>query len=368
VSSDLRVLIITNLYPDARLPAFGTFVAGHAEALRQAGAEVEVIAITGVPAQTAILRKYVSLFIRTITGSVRALVHRRRPQIVEAHVAYPTAILAWIAARMLRARLVVFMHGSDVTGDGADGVLRLTARSEFHRHLAGAIFRRADLLVANSGFIRGELTSRFRVDPARVMVWSPGIDYKRLAGHAPDAGRSGILFVGRLARGKGVHELIQAVAALDGEIALRFVGNGPERAALEREAIRLGVAASFDGALAPHDVARAMREAAVVAMPSTYPEGLGLVALEAMAAGAMVVATAVGGIGESVIDGETGLLVPGGDVAALAGALRAALTAAVDDPARYWAIRSRALAKAREHDVDEIAVQTLRAYELLGAG
>jgi glycosyltransferase involved in cell wall biosynthesis len=363
----LRVLIITNLFPDARMPAFGTFVAGHAEALRHAGAEVEIIAITGVPAQTAIFRKYASLSIRTVTRSLSALVRRRRPQVVEAHVAYPTAILAWIAARMLRARLVVFLHGSDVTGDGADGVLRLVARSQFHRRLAGAIFRRADLLVANSAFIRAELAARFKVDSARVVVWSPGIDYQRFAAPASDARRSGILFVGRLARGKGVLELLQAVAALDEKIALRFVGSGPERASLEREAIRLGVAASFDGALAPDAVARAMHEARVLAMPSTYPEGLGLVALEAMAAGAIVVASAVGGLGESVIDGETGLLVPAGDVPALAGALRAALTGAVDDPAKYRAIRRRALAKAREHDVEQIAIQTLRAYTELGA-
>lgn len=364
----MRVLIITNLFPDARLPAFGTFVAVHAEALRRAGADVEVVAISGVPAQTAIFRKYASLSIRTIARSVQALVRRRRPQVVEAHVAYPTAILGWIAARLLRARLVVFLHGSDVTGDGADGVLRLVARSRFHRRLAGAIFRRADLLVANSGFIRAELAARFNVDSGRVVVWSPGIDYRRFAAPASDARRSGILFVGRLARGKGVRELLQAVAALDEEVALRFVGNGPERAALEREAIQLGITASFDGALPPDGVARAMREARVLAMPSTYPEGLGLVALEAMAAGAVVVASAVGGVGESVIDGETGLLVPPGDVPALASALSAALAGAADDSAQYRAIRQRALAKAREHDVEQIAIRTLRAYESLGAG
>lgn len=364
----MRVLIITNLFPDARLPAFGTFVAGHAEGLRHAGAEVQVIAIRGIPAQAAIFRKYASLSIRTVFRSLLALMLRRRPQVVEAHVAYPTAILAWIAARMLRARLVVFLHGSDVTGDGADGVLRLIARSEFHRRLAGAIFRKADLLVANSGFIRAELASRFNVDSARVVVWSPGIDYERFAAQASSAHRSGILYVGRLARGKGVHELIQAVASLHEKIALRFIGDGPERAALEQEAIELDVAASFDGALTPDGVAGAMHDACVVAMPSTYPEGLGLVALEAMAAGALVVASAVGGVGESVIDGATGWLVPAGNVPALARALRSALTAAVEDPAKYRAIRSRALAKAREHDVDDVAIRTLHAYELLGAG
>jgi len=199
-------MIITNLFPDARLPAFGTFVAGHAEGLRHAGAEVEVVAITGVPAHSALFRKYASLSVRTVIHSLRALVRRRRPQVVEAHIAYPTAILAFVASRLLRARLVVFLHGSDVTGDGA--------RSPLHHRLATAIFRRADLLVANSNFIRAELASRFDIDAARVVVWSPGIDYDRFAAPSSDARRSGILFVGRLARGKGVHELLQATATL----------------------------------------------------------------------------------------------------------------------------------------------------------
>lgn len=364
----MRILIVSNLYPDARQPAFGTFVALHVEALRQAGADVEVIAIKGVPAQAAILRKYTSLCVRTAIHAVWALLRRRRPQVVEAHVAYPTAIPAWVAARILGARLVVFVHGSDVTGDGADGVRRLVARSRFHHRLAGAIFRKADLLVANSAFIGGELSRRFAVDRRRVVEWSPGIDYEKFAITGRETHRSGILFVGRLARGKGVHELLQAVARLDDAPELRFIGTGPERGALEGEAHTLGVSTRFDGALPPAAVAQAMQEACVLAMPSNYPEALGLVAVEGMAAGALVVASDVGGVGESVSDGENGWLVVPGDVAALAAALRAALDIAEDDPAAYRDIRARALARAKAHDVRDIAARTIRAYAALGTG
>ena len=75
---------------------------------------------------------------------------------------------------------------------------------------------------------------------------------------------------------------------------------------------------------------------------------------------------AVGGVGESVIDGETGFLVRAGDIQALGGAIREALTLAVDDPPKYRAIRRRALAKARTHDVDQIARRTLAVYQTLG--
>jgi len=362
----LRILVITNLYPDARLPAFGTFIASHVEALKQAGADVQVIAITGVPAQTAILRKYASLMIRTVVHALLALVRGRRPQVVEAHVAYPTAIPAWIAARLLRARLVVFVHGSDVTGDGADGVKRLVVRSTFHRRLAGALFRRADLLVANSAFMARELASGFPVDPQRIVIWSPGIDYDRFSSTFPGSLRAGILFVGRLARGKGVHELVRAVASLADAPELRFIGTGPERVSLESEARELGVSARFEGALAPGAVARAMQQAVVVAVPSNYPEGLGLVALEGMAAGAMVVASATGGIGESVVDGETGWLVPPGDVTALAAALQSALRVVNHEPERYRGMQDRALATARAHDVRAVASRTIQAYAALG--
>jgi glycosyltransferase involved in cell wall biosynthesis len=364
----LRILIVTNLYPDARLPAFGTFVAEHAEALRRAGAEVDVVATKGVPAQQAVLRKYVSLSLRTLLAALVARVRRRRPRIVEAHVAYPTALLAWVAARMTGARLVVYSHGSDVTGDGADGVPRLVARSRFHHRLARRVFRAADLLVANSTFIHDQLIARFRVDPGRVAVVSPGINYRLFSARGSESSRSGILYVGRLARGKGVHELLEAVGRLAPGTPLRFVGDGPERSALEQAADAAGIRAEFCGALPPVRVAELMGEAAVVAMPSVYPEALGLVALEAMAAGALVVASSAGGIGESVIDGETGWSVPPGDVDALASALLEALAmAGATDPTARSALLQRADEKARSHDVDVIAQQLIDMYGSLSA-
>jgi glycosyltransferase involved in cell wall biosynthesis len=100
-------------------------------------------------------------------------------------------------------------------------------------------------------------------------------------------------------------------------------------------------------------------------VPSTYAEGLGLVALEGMAADALIVASDIGGLPESVIDGETGWLVPPGDVAALAVALADALSVSKAASGRHAAIVHRARAAAKAQDVNAIAARTLAAYRAL---
>lgn len=356
----MRVLIVTNLYPDTRQPAFGTFVAAHVDALKRAGADVAVVAISGVPVHNAQVRKYVSLAVRAISAALAARVRHARPQVVEAHVAYPTAIIGLLAARVAGAPLVVYCHGTDVMG--------LALRSSRHHAIATWLLTRAQLVVANSIFTRDLLESRYGVKPSRLTVLSPGVDLGLFSGPEPVRHLKEILYVGWLSSQKGVYELMQATADLgDAQVKLRFVGGGPERAGLEKAAAIAGVRAEFTGPLPHLEAAQHMRQAAVIAMPSVHPEGLGLAALEALAAGSMTVATSAGGIGELVEDGETGWLVEPGDVPALTAALRDALAvASAKDPARRESLRKRASAKAREHDIDAIARRTLSVYESLG--
>ena len=147
-----------------------------------------------------------------------------------------------------------------------------------------------------------------------------------------------LLFVGRLVERKGVHLLLDALAALPPErrVVLRVVGDGPERGRLEAQAQRLGLGgrAVFHG-FVPQDELRARMAACdCFVLPAVVDakgdtEGLGVVLLEAMSYGKPTIASAAGGIVDIVRDGRNGFLVPRGDAAALADAIRRMM----DDPA-----------------------------------
>ena len=128
--------------------------------------------------------------------------------------------------------------------------------------------------------------------------------------------------VGRLAPVKGQRELIEALRGLArDDVHAVFFGRDVERGGAfgaELERLAEGLNVRFAGFRA--DAAAALAEADALVLPS-WIEGLPLVVLEAMAQGKPVVATAVGGTPEAVVDGETGLLVSPRDVPALAGAL-----------------------------------------------
>ena len=134
----------------------------------------------------------------------RARLGGRRVDIVEAHIAYPTGLIARPAAALVGAPLVLFSHGADI--------LAIPTRSTRHARLARSTYGAAALIVANSRFLAGEIARRYPDVADRVRVLSPGIEVERFA-TASTASRSGVLFVGRLIPEKGVDVLIRAMAA-----------------------------------------------------------------------------------------------------------------------------------------------------------
>jgi glycosyltransferase involved in cell wall biosynthesis len=129
--------------------------------------------------------------------------------------------------------------------------------------------------------------------------------------------------ISRLSKEKNVALLLRAFALVAREIPeaeLRVYGDGPERAALEALAASLGIAAKVAFLGHVPDAGARCGEFAVFAVPSSR-ESFGLAVLEAMACGVPVVATAVGGLPELILDGETGKLVAPEDERAMAGAL-----------------------------------------------
>ena len=351
----MRILIVANLYPSAAHPAFGTFVAAHASALIRAGADVTVVAISDARTHENLIGKYVGLAFQAIRTALSARLARRRFDIVEAHIAYPTGVPAALVAFLGGSKLVLYAHGSDVT--------TVARRSRAHTALARFVFRRASLVVANSSHTKA-LVDRLGRPPRPTLVISPGIVLPDPLRPQP-LRRSGILFVGRLIRDKGIFELIEALTHVGTELdaALTVVGDGPERDALERLAASLRVRAAFLGPIPPSALGDLYDAAAVVAMPSTYDEPLGLVALEAMAHGAVLVSTRRGGLAEIIRDGVNAIAIETVDGPTLGAALRRGIEASRTGEGD--ALRTSALAAANLHDVDKSAIEVLRAYASL---
>lgn len=167
-----------------------------------------------------------------------------------------------------------------------------------------------------------------------------------------------VLCVGRLVAGKGFDLAIDAFPAVASRFPgaeLVIAGDGPEREALER---RAAGRARFTGWVAPERVAELINAATVVVVPSRETESFGLVAAQAGQMGRPVVASAVGGLGEVVEDGATGMLLPGLD----AGALADAIVRVLGDPD----LARRMGAAARERVAAKFAMDRCAdAYEKL---
>jgi glycosyltransferase involved in cell wall biosynthesis len=159
------------------------------------------------------------------------------------------------------------------------------------------------------------------VDPVRVRPRRGSSATRAAYGAAPDD--QVVLALSSLVTRKGLDVLLDAVAIL-GQRGIRpwvwIAGDGPEQAALAAQAARLGVDRQLNMLGPTTDVGDLLAACDLFVLPSRR-EGLGVAALEAMAAGRAVVASGVGGLGDAVVDGRTGLLVPPGDADALADAL-----------------------------------------------
>jgi starch synthase len=184
----------------------------------------------------------------------------------------------------------------------------------------------ADALIAVSGETKRDIERLFDVDPARVHVIHNGIDldeYRRV--EATDAlVRDGIdpkkpylLFVGRITRQKGIIHLVRAIPFMDPDFQIVLCAGAPDTPEIADEMKKALAAAQkkrgdifwIEEMLDRRAVIELYSHAAVFCCPSIY-EPFGIINLEAMACETAVVASAVGGIKEVVLDGKTGFLVP----------------------------------------------------------
>lgn len=227
--------------------------------------------------------------------------------------------LALPLARALGKRLVVTLHGGDVSKDR-------NWQGTVQARRWPAVVAAAARFVCVSAAV-AETATRHGVPRGKIVVLPIGVEVPDVVPKVPDGTRP-FLFVGRFVPKKGIDVLADAIRRLHATgapVRLVCVGDGPLRSTLEAVARDTG-AVELTGWLPPAEVARRMAGASALLVPSIVApdgdaEGLPSVIPEAMAQAIPVIGSAEGGIAEAVQHEGTGLLVPPGDVGALAAAM-----------------------------------------------
>jgi len=258
--------------------------------------------------------------------------------VFEAHYT-STSLPAWRRA-VPHGRLVLYLEV---------GLSRSYGRRELERYL-----QQVDVVVCVSDAMRRAVAARVAAPPPLVVVPN-GVDLDRFypGPEPPDSGPFEVAYVGRVVPEKGVHHLLAAVALAsqqaDRQIRLSVVGSAsfqgrdlsPYERQLRSRAAELGLAVDFRP-FVPHDqLAEVYRSAALVVVPSVYPEPFGMVALEAMACGTPVIASPHGGLVEA--GGEAAIYVEPTDHQQLA----SQIVGLAEDRDQWTSRRQRSVAHAQ---------------------
>jgi len=349
----MRLLVVTHNYPRFPGDPAGSYVRRLAEAARDVGHEVLVLAphVAGTAETDKAGQLDVRRFRYGPAWLERIGYRGERPRRL---LLDPLAVLA-LPAYFLRFRselrrtaerfrpdeipFVVTCHGTDV---------RLLDVAPFRR-MARRVFAAAGAVTTVSRFLADDVARHAGPLPRPIVVAPMPVDVDAFAAgeETPKAEPPRFLYAGNLVAAKGVDILIRALALLVSRgvtCRLRILGEGPAQPRLQALARSLGVADRIDwSAFVPQDHMPAEYGAATVTvLPSRgKAEGLGLTLVEALCAGSAVVGTPVGGIPEVILDGRTGLLARDGDADHLAEQMERLLT---DD-----ALRARLTAAGQEH-------------------
>jgi len=364
----MNVLFLAHSYPRFATDPVGSFVLRLAVALRDEDVRVEVVApaAPGLPSREVLdgipVRRYRYAPARhedlAYTGAMRERVReswsgrlafggllasgalaaaraRRRigAEVVHAHWWLPGGVVGGLVGGLARVPLVTTLHGSD---------LRIARASVGARRLFARVARRSSALTT---------VSRWLADEARALV--PGLEPivapmpVAVDGFPPRTGapRDRLLYVGKLNEQKGIVPLLRALARMRRRPTLDVVvGVGEDEVNARGLVAELGLAdrVRWHPLLEQAALAERYREATALVVPA-IDEGLGMTAIESLLSGTPVVAFASGGLTDSVVHHETGLLVPPGDVDALAAALDALLDRDDQGAALGLAGRRRAL-------------------------
>lgn len=360
-----RIAVFSNMYPSEKHPTFGIFVKNQVELLRSKGIQVDLIAIDEPgKGKAATLKKYMAWFLKSL-GFL--LWNKKHLSLTHAHYAFPTGVLSLIGKKLFGIPYVVTVHGGDID--------KMAAKSERIAGYTRKVLQGADAVITVGERLKNDVITRFGVKEEQVHVMSMGVNTEIFQPMPKEDARKELgipstekllLFVGNMIEAKGVLDLVDAFNIVQKdhpEAALHMIGSSKDERFMETLAKRLlsnGVRISHQEPLPQKDITKWIAAADVFVLPSHH-EGFGLVALEAMAVGTMVVGTDVGGL-SFLLGNEAGILVEPKKPESLAAGLKQAL----EEPSE--ARKKIAEKKVAEHTYDVIAERLTAIYDAVSKG
>jgi glycosyltransferase involved in cell wall biosynthesis len=290
------------------------------------------------------------LYLATSLFPTLGQIRRWRPDVIHAHFAVPTGLLAWAAHLVTQTPYVLTAHLGDVPGgvpEQTDRLFRLVGP------MARQVWRRAAAATAVSSFVQGLAQHAYERPVTRILN---GVDLHG-AEPPPEIVRSErrLVFLGRFNPQKNPDFLIRALAgAKNVKWKLTMIGDGPLMPQVRAEIARHGLEDRVQcaGWLAADEVHRILRESDILCLPSTS-EGMPVAAIEALRGGLAIVASNIPGVLDVVEDGVNGFLPPCGDEPAFVAKLR--LLCAED--ATLLAMRRASRRKAHDFELSAIVNQ-----------
>jgi glycosyltransferase involved in cell wall biosynthesis len=266
------------------------------------------------PGETALdelsIKRLKQLAQAAVETVARDLFDRSLPDLVVANHINLMALAAWSLKERFGVPYRIISHGTDT---------QLLLKDRRYQDTFGAAARGADRVFAISGFVAKEIAQTVG---GNVEILGGAVDPELFYPEKAVPAIARIVYFGRLVSEKGLWTLLRAFEQQRSATELTIVGEGPLRGELEAyvRAKRLdGV--RFLGLKSPEELREIVANSALAVVPSTWEEPLGLAAVEALACGVPVIASAVGGIPEIVGHGQNGYLVPPGDAVVLATAI-----------------------------------------------
>lgn len=245
---------------------------------------------------------------------------REKPDLLHVNWPFPHGLMAWPASKLLKIPMVFSFHGAE---------LLLVNKFRFVAAILRWLLPQVQGVTANSSFTRGLIRKLDTELAVTVIPYGLTIEAKPPKERPPEAVPR-LLFVGRLDERKGLRYLLEALPLILAKqsVRLRIVGKGILEVEIKSQCWAMGLDAVVDflGFVSKEELADEYASCDVFVLPAIVDskgdtEGLGIVMIEALAHEKPVVASAVGGIGDVIVSGTTGLLVPEKDPPALAQAI-----------------------------------------------